>query len=404
MNPFRPLKMIISFLILFFITSTLTTETLSAGNNKRLRARDIGIQIGVLRPGKWNAITDVKGVKVGHATLIKSDNIRTGVTAILPHGGNLFQLKVPAAIFTGNGFGKLAGSTQVEELGNIEPPVLLTNTLNVPKVADALIDYMLQLDGNEKVSSVNPVVGETNDSYLNDIRGRHVSKTEVFQAITNAKDGPVEEGSVGAGTGTICFGFKGGIGTSSRILPQNLGGYSVGVLVQTNFGGILEINGAPVGRELNKYSFSNKIIYADGDGSCMIVVATDAPLTSRNLKRLAKRAYLAFSKTGAFSSNGSGDYIIAFSNNKTNLIAQNEKNNVKKIDSLNNDQLSPLFLAVVEATQEAIYNSLFKATTIKGRDGHKIEAIPIDKVVDICNKYNVLNWQQSLPTNKNQND
>ncbi|MFQ5636393.1 MAG: P1 family peptidase [bacterium] len=362
------------------------------------RARDWGIEIGVLKPGRWNAITDVQGVRVGHETLSTGENIRTGVTAILPHSGNLFHKKVPAAIYLGNAFGKLIGYTQVEELGNLETPILLTNTLTVPKVADALIEYMLQLDGNERVRSINPVVGETNDGWLNDIRGRHVSKEHVFKAIRKAKSGPVAEGSVGAGTGTICLGFKGGIGTSSRILPKNLGGFTVGVLVQTNFGGILEINGAPVGRELQKYSYQNRIEYSDGDGSCMIIVATDAPIIARNLKRLAKRAYLALSKTGAFSSNGSGDYVIAFSTFRENFIEHETQEQVTSVQLLRNDQLSPLFLAVVEATQEAIYNSLFQASTVKGRDGHEISSLPVNQVVEICKRYRVLNWQKTLPT------
>ncbi|MCG8603993.1 P1 family peptidase [bacterium] len=373
----------------------MSTPSMSQSNN-RPRARDLGIEVGVLKPGTFNAITDVGGVLVGHTTVIRQQNIRTGVTAILPHSGNLFQKKVPAAIYVGNGFGKLAGPTQVEELGNIETPILLTNTLNVPKVADALMEFMLQLEGNERVRSVNPMVGETNDGWLNDIRGRHVSQGDVFAALADAAGGEVAEGSVGAGTGTICLGFKGGIGTSSRVLPKDLGGYAVGVLVQSNFGGILEINGAPVGRELNKYSFADKIIYEDGDGSCMIVVATDAPLSSRNLKRLAKRAYLALAKTGAFSSNGSGDYVIAFSNYPDNLVPYDAEQTVAAADRLNNDQMSPLFLAVVESTQEAIYNSLLKATTVTGRDGHTVKAIPIDQVVQICKKYNVLNWGHDL--------
>ncbi|MFQ5602051.1 MAG: P1 family peptidase [bacterium] len=385
--------------LLFYTFIVLLSATANAYFKNRPRARDLGIQVGILKPGKWNAITDVKDVKVGHLTKIQNENIRTGVTAILPHDGNLFQQKVPAAIFTGNGFGKLAGSTQVDELGNIETPILLTNTLNVPRVADAVIDYMLALKDNEQVRSINPVVGETNDGWLNDIRGRHVTRKDVFHAIESARSGPVEEGSVGAGTGTICLGFKGGIGTASRILPPDLGAYTVGVLVQTNYGGILEINGAPVGRELQKYSYVNKINYADGDGSCMIVVATDAPVSSRNLKRMAKRAYLALAKTGAFSSNGSGDYVIAFSNYSHNLINQQSTNKIQQVEQLTNRHLSPLFLAVVEATQEAIYNSLFRATTIQGRDGHVVEAIPIDKVVEICQKYNVLNWESKL-TNK----
>lgn len=383
-----------SRLVIFLLVIQLSASVLAG--DIRPRARDIGIEVGIFKPGKWNAITDVAGVKVGHATVLKQPDVCSGVTAILPHEGNLFQLKTPAAIYVGNGFGKLAGFTQVDELGNIETPILLTNTLNVPRVADAAIEYMLTLKGNEDVRSINPVVGETNDSWLNNIRKRAIGKDEVFSAIGAAQSGPVEEGSVGAGTGTICLGFKGGIGSSSRILPANLGGYTVGVLVQTNFGGVLEINGAPVGRELSNFTFMNDIKYDAGDGSCMIVVATDAPLTARNLKRLAKRAYLALAKTGAFSSNGSGDYVIAFSTYRENFIKHAEQNNVKKIDELQNDALSPLFLAVIEATQEAIYNSLLKATTVTGRDGHRVEAIPIDKVIEICKKYNVLNWNQML--------
>ncbi|MFQ5823822.1 MAG: P1 family peptidase [bacterium] len=399
MKIYQFLKSVITVIILLSIISVSGDRNLVAGKNNRPRAKNLELQIGILRSGQWNAITDVKGVKVGHVTLIKGDNIRTGVTAILPHGGNLFQQKVPAAIYVGNGFGKLCGYTQVEELGNIETPILLTNTLNVPKVADALIDYMIQIKGNENIRSINPVVGETNDGWLNNIQGRHVSKNDVFQAINKAKSGPVEEGSVGAGTGTMCLGFKGGIGTSSRILPENYGGYRVGVLVQTNYGGILEINGAPVGRELRKYYLANKIYYPEDDGSCMVVVATDAPISSRNLKRLAKRAYSALAKTGAFSSNGSGDYVIAFSTYSSNLIQHKAEKNTRKVELLLNDQLSPLFLAVVEATQEAVYNSLFRATTIIGRDGHIGEAIPIDKVVEICRKYNVLNWDKTLSSN-----
>ncbi|MFQ5771905.1 MAG: P1 family peptidase [bacterium] len=378
-------------IIILIIGNSVVAET-----NDRPRARDLGIHVGIFKPGKWDAITDVEGVKVGHVTLIKDDNIRTGVTAILPHAGNHFQKKVPAAIYVGNGFGKLCGYTQIEELGNLETPILLTNTLNVPKVADAVIDYMIQINGNEGIRSINPVVGETNDGWLNDIRGRHVTKDDVFQAIINAKSGPVEEGSVGAGTGTMCLGFKGGIGTSSRILPQALGGYKIGVLVQTNYSGILEINGAPVGRELGNYYFENKINYANGEGSCMVVVATDAPLSPKNLKRLAKRAYLGLAKTGFFSSNGSGDYIIAFSTYSTNFISNHPSKATRKVKLLYNDQLFPLFQAVVEATQEAVYNSLLKATTIIGRNGHIGQAIPIDKVIEICKKYNVLNWNETL--------
>ena len=387
---------------IFGLTVLLSASIAIPEHHKRPRARDIGIEVGVLKPGKWNAITDVLGVKVGHTTVIKGDSIRTGITAVLPHDGNLFQNKVPAAVFVGNGFGKLLGSTQVEELGNIETPILLTNTLNVPKVADALIDYMLGLAGNENVRSVNPLVGETNDGWLNDIRGRHVSKEDVFQAIESARSRIVEEGCVGAGTGTICLGFKGGIGTSSRILPKSMGGYTIGGLVQSNYGGILEINGAPVGRELKIYSYKDNIKYEDGDGSCMIVVATDAPLSSRNLKRLAKRAYLALAKTGAFSSNGSGDYVIAFSNNPQNLIKYNDKDAVRTVTLLNNDKLSPLFMAVVEATQEAFYNALLKATTTKGKNGRTVTAVPIEEIVEICKKYNVLNLGKTLSKNNGQ--
>ena len=387
---------------IFGLTVLLSASIAIPEHHKRPRARDIGIEVGVLKPGKWNAITDVLGVKVGHTTVIKGDSIRTGITAVLPHDGNLFQNKVPAAVFVGNGFGKLLGSTQVEELGNIETPILLTNTLNVPKVADALIDYMLGLAGNENVRSVNPLVGETNDGWLNDIRGRHVSKEDVFQAIKSARSRIVEEGCVGAGTGTICLGFKGGIGTSSRILPKSMGGYTIGVLVQSNYGGILEINGAPVGRELEIYSYKDNIKYEDGDGSCMIVVATDAPLSSRNLKRLAKRAYLALAKTGSFSSNGSGDYVIAFSNNPQNLIKYNDKDAVRTVTLLNNDKLSPLFMAVVEATQEALYNALLKATTTKGKNGRTVTAVPIEEIVEICKKYNVLNLGKTLSKNNGQ--
>lgn len=386
-----------SYLIFILGLTILLSASISISkNDERPRAREIGIEVGVLKPGKWNAITDVPGVKVGHTTVIRGDSVRTGVTAILPHSENLFQRKVPAAIFVGNGFGKLLGSTQIEELGNIETPILLTNTLNVPKVADALIDYMLGLPGNEDVRSVNPVVGETNDGWLSDIRGRHVSKNDVFHAMRSAKSGAVGEGCVGAGTGTICLGFKGGIGTSSRVLPKSMGGFTIGVLVQSNYGGILEINGAPVGRELENYSYKDKIKYEDGDGSCMIVVATDAPLSSRNLKRLAKRAYLALAKTGAFSSNGSGDYVIAFSNYSENLINYNDKNATKTVTLLNNNNLSPLFMAVVEATQEALYNSLLTATTTTGKNGRIVEAVPIEKIVEICKKYSVLNLGKTL--------
>lgn len=356
-------------------------------NAQAKRARDLGLHIGVMPTGRWNAITDVPGVKVGHTTLIKGDAIRTGVTAILPYDGNIFQQKVPAAIFTGNGFGKLAGSTQVTELGNLETPVVLTNTLNVPTAMEAVIEYTLQQKGNEKVQSVNAVVGETNDSWLNDIRSRPVTKQDVLQALQTAKTGPVAEGCVGAGTGTICFGFKGGIGTASRKLPQQLGGYTVGVLVQTNFGGVLQIDGAPVAEELGRFEFSDQL-NSKVDGSCMIVVATDAPIDSRNLQRLAKRAFMGLAKTGGIASNGSGDYVIAFSTADSVRVPYAPAGPIQAVPVLHNEYVTPLFMAAIEATEEAIINSLFAATTMKGKEGHTMEALPVDKVTEILRKYN----------------
>ena len=305
---------VIFVLYILFLNGNCIVQS-SAQENIKPRARDIGIYIGILDIGDTNSITDVEGVRVGHTTIIEGDDIRTGVTAILPHAGDLFQERVPAAIYLGNAFGKLAGSTQVEELGELETPIILTNTLSVPTAANAVLEYILSDPNHSRVRSVNPVVGETNDGSLNDIRGRHITTEHVLQAIKNAKSGPVAEGSVGAGTGTTCFGFKGGIGTASRVLPQSRGGYTVGVLVQTNFGGILQINGAPVGRELQRESENGELDYSEDEGSCMIVVATDAPLLSRNLKRIAKRAILGLARTGGYCSNGSGDYVIAFSTN-----------------------------------------------------------------------------------------
>lgn len=353
------------------------------------RIRDYGIEPGVLKPGSLNAITDVKGVKVGHYTLIEGDSIRTGVTALLPHSGNLFQQKVPAAIYIGNGFGKLAGYSQVEELGNIETPIILTNTLSVPVASEALISYSLSLAGNQDVRSVNPVVGETNDGWLNDIRGRHVKEEHVLQAIQRATGGKVDEGNVGAGTGTICFGYKGGIGSSSRLLPQSLGGYTVGVLVQTNFGGVLEINGVPIAKELAHYPFKEEI-RNQADGSCMIVVMTDAPLDARNLKRLAKRAMLGLAKTGGIASNGSGDYVIALSTAPQNFVSHANESLSYQQEVLRNEAMTPLFMATIEATEEAILNSLFAARTMKGRDGHLIEALPVERVLEIMKSYNRL--------------
>ncbi len=367
------------------ILGLLSVQAQTAG-----RARDKGINIGVLPVGKWNAITDVPGVLVGYTTVLKGDSIRTGVTAILPYAGNIFQQKVPAAIYTGNGFGKLAGSTQVQELGNLETPVILTNTLNVATAIDAVVEYTLQQPGNEKIQSVNAVVGETNDGWLNDIRGRHVQKKDVQDAIRNATSGPVTEGSVGAGTGTICFGFKGGIGTASRKLPASLGGYTVGVLVQTNFGGVLQIDGVPVGKELGVFSFSDKLLN-NVDGSCMMVVATDAPVDSRNLERMAKRAIMGMAKTGGIASNGSGDYVIAFSTATSLRIPHEPATAVQDYSLLHNDYTSQLFMATIEATEEAIINSLFTATAVTGKAGHTIAPLPVDKVINILKKYNRIN-------------
>lgn len=351
------------------------------------RARDLGIEIGVMKPGGLNAITDVPGVKVGHKTLIEGQNVRTGVTAILPHSDNIFQNKVPAAIYIGNGFGKLAGISQVQELGNLETPIILTNTLSVPMGIQGVVKFTLAQEGNEQVRSVNAVVGETNDGTLNDIRGMHVTDTDVISAIENAKTGTVEEGNVGAGTGTIAFGFKGGIGTSSRILPKSLGGYTVGVLVQTNFGGVLTINGTPVGKELNRYPFQNAI--EKSDGSCMIVVLTDAPLDARQLERLAKRAMMGLAKTGGIASNGSGDYVIAASTALSMRIPYQTKETTDNGDVLRNDEMSPLFMATIEATEEAIINSFFAAKTMQS-NGRTIQSLPLDEVLLILKKYGVI--------------
>lgn len=352
------------------------------------RARDAGIKIGVMSPGRFNAITDVSGLLVGQVTVMEGSSVRTGVTAILPHGGNIFQEKVPAAIYVGNGFGKLAGSTQVIELGNIETPIVLTNTLSVSTAIDGIIEYTLNLKGNEQVQSVNAVVGETNDGYLNDIRGRAVTKAHVLSAISQAKSGAVNEGNIGAGTGTVCFGFKGGIGTSSRLLPEKTGGYVVGVLVQTNFGGVLQIDGVPVGEELKQFYMSDQLDKADG--SCMIVVATDAPVDARNLERMAKRAIMGLAKTGGIGSNGSGDYVIAFSTDSSLRISHNSKDRTQTTNVIRNDAMSPLFMAVIEATEEAIINSLFSAETMTGNEGHTIKALPKDEVIRILKKYQAI--------------
>ena len=367
-----------------------------AAEKERPRARELGLKVGILPTGTLNAITDVAGVLVGHKTIIQGENVRTGVTAVVPHGGNLFREKVPGAIRVGNGFGKLMGSTQVEELGEIETPILLTSTLSVPRVADFLLDYMLALPGNEEVRSINPVVAETNDGWvLNDIRARSISRDDVFSAIKNARGGVVEEGCVGAGTGTIAFDFKGGIGSSSRKLPANLGGHTVGVLVQSNFGGVLTINGAPVGRELGRYYLKKELenpaanvskTKGVADGSIIIVIATDAPVDARNLKRMGERAMLGLARTGGTGSNGSGDYAIAFSTAADLRIVAGKESAQKLVA---NDAMSPIFLAVIEATEEAIYNSLFRATTMTGC-GQTIEALPLEPTLQILRKRSLL--------------
>ena len=357
---------------------------LSAENRKR--ARDLGVEIGIFSPGENNAISDVEGVTVGQTTVIKGDSVRTGVTVILPHGGDLFHEKVPGAIYVTNGFGKLVGTTQIEELGTIETPIALTNTLNTFLVANSLIDYMITVSG--PLRSVNPVVGETNDSGLNDILGRHVNKQHVFAAINNATGGAVEEGSVGAGAGTRALGFKGGIGTASRVLPKSLGGYTVGVLVQSNFGGLFTIDGVPVGQEMGKILFKKDLTIED-EGSCMIVVATNAPLSPRNLKRMAKRTAHAFGRVGAYSSNGSGDYAIAFSTSQKVRRISRGNDLEFVLQEVHNRHMSPLFQAVVEGTEEAIVNSILMATTVESKYGRS-EAISIEEVVKILKKYGAI--------------
>ncbi|WP_069132037.1 P1 family peptidase [Rhodohalobacter halophilus] len=391
---------------LILITSLILAD--SVQSQDRDRVRDLGIHPGILPTGPLNAITDVEGVMVGHQTLIEGNNIRTGVTAILPHSGNLYRDRVPAAVYVGNGFGKALGFTQVQELGELETPIALTNTLSIFNAAHGVADYVLNLPGNENVGSVNPVVGETNDGWLNDIRTRVVDTEDVYQAIESAESGPVAEGNVGAGTGTRALGFKGGIGTSSRQLPDNRGGYTVGVLVQSNFGGILTVNGAPVGEELGNHYLSTRQTTHDTrltamsgltdqtgdngydfdvDGSVMIVVATDAPITSRNLERLAKRAFMGIARVGGFASNGSGDYVIAFSTHPDVRNNLDESGSTRQITELDNNAMSPLFLAAVEATEEAILNSLFMAETMEGQDGRTQESLPIDEVIEILERY-----------------
>lgn len=355
---------------------------------QRARARDLGVKPGVFAPGKLNAITDVAGVRVGQTTVVQGENVRTGVTAILPHGGNLFMDRVPAALHVGNGFGKITGATQLRELGELETPLLLTCTLCVWKAADAMVDWMLAQPGMSNVRSINPVVAETNDGTLNDIRSRPITAEQVRAALTSASNGPVAEGAVGAGTGTVAFGWKGGIGTSSRVLPASLGGWMIGVLVQTNFGGVLQVLGAPVGKELGQYAFQRDAQSPGerGDGSCVMVIATDAPLSDRNLERLAARAIMGLARTGSSASNGSGDYALAFSTSEKVRRAANATR--LTTEELANEQMSGLFEAAVEATEEAIYNSLFEATTTTG-NGHTVPAIPLDRVREVLAKYNV---------------
>ena len=350
----------------------------------RARARTLGVAPGVFATGPANAITDVAGVRVGHATLTGGDSVRTGITAILPHEGNAFLERVPAAMYVGNGFGKLIGLTQVEELGELETPILLTCTLCVWRAADGLVEWMLERPGMDRVRSINPVVGETNDGRLNAIRTRPIDGGAVRRALESARGGPVAEGSVGAGTGTIAFGWKGGIGTSSRALPASLGGWTLGVLVQSNFGGVLQVLGAPVGRELGRYAFKDAL--ERGDGSIMIVVATDAPLSDRNLRRLAARSMMGLGRTGASASSGSGDYAIAFSTARSVRRAWDAER--LATTELANEQASALFQAVIEATEEAIYNSLFTATTVEG-NGARVEAISLDDLRRVLAKYGV---------------
>lgn len=387
--------------ILAVLAICLLAASLALGqDHSRPRARDIGLSPGVLDPGPHNAITDVPGVLVGQVTLMEGDHIRTGVTAILPHAGNVFQEKVPGAVHIGNAFGKLAGSTQVVELGTIETPVVLTNTLSVWDAARAVVTYTLGLAGNENVRSVNPLVGETNDGFLNNIRGLHVKESHVLEAIRTASAGPVAEGAVGAGTGTSAFGWKGGIGTSSRRLPESLGGYTVGALIQSNYGGVLVMDGIPVGEELDRYYLRDQLRGDAGaggddsldnpDGSIMMVVATDAPIRSLGLTRLARRVMLGLARTGATSSHGSGDFVIAFSSAESLRTGFRSESPVDAGAVLRGDRLSPLFQAAIEATEEAVYNSMLKATTVVGKNGNTREAISIEDLLEVGAKYNRL--------------
>ena len=380
-----PIPMTARILSVLLIAGLLTPMD-SRGQTESVRLRDLGVTPGILAPGSLNAITDVDGVQVGHRTVRKGDSVRTGVTAILPHEKSIFRQKVPAAVSVGNGFGKAAGFLQVRELGTIETPIILTNTLDVGTAIDAVVEWTLEQPGHDDVGSVNAVVGETNDGYLNDIRGQHVTSDDVVSAIESADGGSVPEGSVGAGTGTSALGWKGGIGTSSRVTPEEAGAYTVGALVQANYGGILHIDGVPVGETLGRYDFRSMVEGNDDErpesrpeGSCMIVLATNAPVSPRNLERMARRAMLGLSRTGSYSSNGSGDFVIAFST--TNRRTTEARTRTDTL--LANDQMSPLFLAVVESVEEAVYNALTAATTVRGRDGHVRRALPLDRLRDL---------------------
>jgi D-aminopeptidase len=420
------MKRLIGLPIRAVLTLLLLPATIMSQETNRPRARDLGMKIGVFPSGTHNAITDVAGVRVGQVTVWEGESVRTGVTAILQHPGNLFRERVPGAVVVGNGFGKLVGVTQLRELGEMETPILLTCTLCVWKAADAMVAWLLEEEGMEGIGSINPIVGETNDGGLSDIRSRPIRPEHVREALASAASGPVEEGSVGAGTGTQAFGWKGGIGTSSRVLPEALGGYTVGVLVQSNYGGVLTMGGAPVGKELGRYAFQRYVhegeeasprgsssgqpegpgfrsqgrgpdqetmldgrgIPDEGGGSIMMVVATDAPLDSRNLERLARRALMGLARTGSSGSNGSGDYVLAFSSAES--VRRLPSREARPIPDLPNEGMPGLFQAAIEATEEAIYNSLLKATSVTGRGGRTAEALPIDDTVEVLRKYGVI--------------
>ena len=369
----------------FALLLLLSADPLLAQGDARPRAREAGVTVGILQPGPLNAITDVAGVTVGQVTLPRSRAVNTGVTAILPHGGNLFQDKVPAGFVAYNAFGKFMGSTQIVELGEMETPILLTNTLNVAEAGAAAVEWTLAQPGNEDVRSVNAVVGETNDGLLNDIRGRHVTIADARRAIDSARGGPVAEGAVGAGAGTVAFGFKAGIGTASRKLPAALGGWTLGVLVQANYGGVLTIAGVPVGVQLGRYDYRQQVEDRKADGSVVIVIATDAPLSDRNLRRVAERAFAGIARTGSSFSNGSGDYALAFSTAQAVRRTADRRKDVASVQDLPNDRISPLFQATIEATEEAVLNALFKAHTVEGHRG-TADALPLDTVLPMLKK------------------